>query len=149
MVCNKCRQTIMEGWNFCMFCGAKVSRDCNTAYSSKERELEEVKREIRRLEEELRLAEIQADIKTEKEKLEEIRRERKNEEQKLESLRRQREEEEKLLAYIVVKQRYCGILYDLSGPYDSYEEASDDYELYQSIWEDILEEDQYVEIVYK
>ena len=49
--------------------------------------------------------------------------------------------------YIVVKMRYVGELYDVSGPYNSCEEAEADFDTQHLIWADTLEEDEYLTIV--
>lgn len=42
---------------------------------------------------------------------------------------------------------FAGELYDVSGPYDSREEAEDDFDIQHSIWFDSLESDEYLSIV--
>lgn len=37
--------------------------------------------------------------------------------------------------YIVVKMRFVGELYDVSGPYDSRQEAEDDFDIQHLVWE--------------
>lgn len=49
--------------------------------------------------------------------------------------------------YIVVKLRFLGELYDVSGPYNSRQEAEDDFDLQHIVWEDSLGEDEYLSIV--
>ena len=49
--------------------------------------------------------------------------------------------------YIVVKMRFVGELYDVSGPYGSQEEAEKDFDIQHLIWEDSLGEDEYLSIV--
>lgn len=49
--------------------------------------------------------------------------------------------------YIVVKMRFVGELYDVSGPYDSRQEAEDDFGIQHLVWEDSLGEDEYLSIV--
>ena len=49
--------------------------------------------------------------------------------------------------YIVVKMRFVGELYDVSGPYDTYEEAEEDFDTLHIAYEDIIEDDQYLGIV--
>lgn len=49
--------------------------------------------------------------------------------------------------YIVVKMKYVGELYDVSGPYDTFENAEEDMDVQQDIWGDSLERDEYLCIV--
>lgn len=49
--------------------------------------------------------------------------------------------------YIAVKLKYVGELYDVSGPYNSFEEAESDFDNQVILWEDSLEEDEYLGIV--
>ena len=49
--------------------------------------------------------------------------------------------------YITVKMRYLGELYDVDGPYNTYEEAEYEFELLQLFYENILEDGQYLSIV--
>ena len=49
--------------------------------------------------------------------------------------------------YIVVKIRFCGELYDVGGPYNTWEEAEKDFDTLLLAYEDIIEEDQYLQIV--
>ena len=49
--------------------------------------------------------------------------------------------------YIVVKMRFVGELYDVSGPYNTYEEAEEDLDVQHLAWGDGLDEDEYLGIV--
>ena len=49
--------------------------------------------------------------------------------------------------YIVVKMKYVGELYDVRGPYDTFENAEEDMDVRQDIWGDSLERDEYLCIV--
>lgn len=49
--------------------------------------------------------------------------------------------------YIAVKMEFVGALYDVSGPYDSFEEAENDFDIQHSIWADSLSSDEYLGIV--
>ena len=49
--------------------------------------------------------------------------------------------------YIVVKMRFVGEMYDVSGPYDTRQEAEDDFDCQHMIWADSLEDDEYLSIV--
>ena len=48
--------------------------------------------------------------------------------------------------YIAVKMKYVGELYTVSGSYDSFEEAEEDFDMQQDMWDD-LGEDEYLGIV--
>ena len=49
--------------------------------------------------------------------------------------------------YIAVKLRFAGELYDVSGPYDSHEEAEEDFDFQCSVWENSLNDNEYLGIV--
>ena len=49
--------------------------------------------------------------------------------------------------YIAVKMRFVGELYDVSGPYNTFEEAEEEFDMLQLAYKDIIEEDQYLGIV--
>lgn len=49
--------------------------------------------------------------------------------------------------YIVVKMQYVGEMYDVSGPYDSFQEAEEDLDTQHMLWGDSLDEDEYLSIV--
>ena len=49
--------------------------------------------------------------------------------------------------YIVVKMEFVGELYDVSGPYDTYKEAEEDFDMQHLIWNEDLEDDEYLSIV--
>jgi len=49
--------------------------------------------------------------------------------------------------YIAVKMRFGGELYTVSGPYDSFEDAENDLDTQMWIWEDSLDEDEYLGVV--
>ena len=49
--------------------------------------------------------------------------------------------------YIVMKMRFVGELYTVSGPYNSYEEAEADFDVQHLVWESSLSNDQYLSIV--
>lgn len=49
--------------------------------------------------------------------------------------------------YIAVKMRFVGELYTVSGPYDTFEEAENDLDIQSFVWEDNLDEDEYLGIV--
>jgi len=49
--------------------------------------------------------------------------------------------------YISVKMRFAGELYPVSGPYNTFEEAENDLDVQSWIWEDSLDEDEYLGIV--
>ena len=49
--------------------------------------------------------------------------------------------------YIAVRMKIVGELYDVSGPYDSYDDAEDELWIYEIAYGDIIEEDQYLAIV--
>ena len=49
--------------------------------------------------------------------------------------------------YIAVKMQFAGELYTVSGPYDSFEEAEEDFDMQRIAWADGLDEDQYLGIV--
>ena len=42
---------------------------------------------------------------------------------------------------------FVGELYDVSGPYDSFKEAEEDFDIQHSIWADSLDNDEYLSIV--
>lgn len=49
--------------------------------------------------------------------------------------------------YIAVKMQFCGVLYTVSGPYDTFEEAENDFDVQRMIWNANLQENQYLGIV--
>ena len=49
--------------------------------------------------------------------------------------------------YIVVKMQFVGELYDVSGPYNSHEDAEEDLDIQHSIWADSLGKDEFLCIV--
>ena len=49
--------------------------------------------------------------------------------------------------YIAVKMRFAGELYDVSGPYNSHQEAEADLDVQHLVWADSLGEDEYLAIV--
>lgn len=52
-----------------------------------------------------------------------------------------------MLYYIVVKMRFVGELYDVSGPYNSLQEVETDFDTQHLVWVDSLGEDEYLGIV--
>ena len=49
--------------------------------------------------------------------------------------------------YIAVKKQFVGEMYTVSGPYDTFEEAEEDFDIQRMVWEDNLDEDEYIGIV--
>ena len=49
--------------------------------------------------------------------------------------------------YIAVKMKSVGELYTVSGPYNTFEEAENDFDSQMWIWEDSLDEDEYLGVV--
>lgn len=49
--------------------------------------------------------------------------------------------------YITVKSEFGGELYDVSGPYNSHQEAEADFDTQHLTWADSLEKDEYLAIV--
>ena len=49
--------------------------------------------------------------------------------------------------YIAVKMQFVGELYTVSGPYNTFEEAEEDLDIWRMVWEDNLDEDEYISIV--
>ena len=49
--------------------------------------------------------------------------------------------------YIAVKLQFAGELYTVSGPYDSFEEAEANFDVQKMVWDDTLNEGEYLGIV--
>lgn len=51
--------------------------------------------------------------------------------------------------YIVVKMQFVGELYEVAGPYDTFQEAENDLDTQHLVWSNSLEKDEYLSIVYR